>query len=65
MSTPEFLYQIEYGDPISSTKDSTLYECHLIQKNFDGSTVEKTWRKQVLKQSNPRFKKIPIKKLRK
>jgi hypothetical protein len=51
MSTPEFLYQIEYGNPISSNEDSTLYERRLIQKNLDGSMVEKTWQEQVPKQT--------------
>ncbi|MDD4135462.1 MAG: hypothetical protein PHN66_00130 [Candidatus Shapirobacteria bacterium] len=51
MSSPEFLYQIEYGDPISSNKDSILYERRLIQKNPDGSITEMTWQEEVPKQT--------------
>jgi hypothetical protein len=51
MSSPEFLYQIEYGNPISSNEDNTLYERRLIQKNLDGSIVEKTWQEEVPKQT--------------
>ncbi len=51
MSSPEFLYQIECGNPISSNEDSTLYEHRLIQKNLDGSMIEKTWQEQVPKQT--------------
>jgi hypothetical protein len=65
MPTPEspYLYQIISGNPIASYKNNIIYNCHFLQKNLDGSTIEKTWRKQIIKQSNPRLKKIPIKKL--
>ncbi|MDD2225462.1 MAG: hypothetical protein PHP97_04880 [Candidatus Shapirobacteria bacterium] len=59
MSSPEFLYQIKSGNPISSNEDSTLYECHIIQKNLDGSIVEKTWQEEVSKQTKLN---IPLKK---
>jgi len=51
MSSPEFLYQIEYGNPISSNEDSTLYERILIQRNLDGLVTKKTWQEEVPKQT--------------
>jgi len=64
MSSPEFLYQIISGNPISSNEnkeesDNAMYECHLIQKNLDGSIIEKTWQEEISKQTKLN---IPLKK---